>query len=120
MARAGHHAGHLPGAQGARRHWAAVPGCRYPRSVGPGLRQRAGGAGGQWGAHPAGHARRAHAHTRRVARHPGAQPPAPGPAGRGPGRRHRHHAIAQLAAQWRTEVQPAPRRAGRPGHHGAH
>ncbi len=53
-----------------------------------------------------------HADAGALARHPDATTRT---ASRRPGRRHRHHALAQPARGWRLQVQPAQRRPGR--HH---
>ena len=87
----------------------ALPGQGYARAVGPGLRQRAGGARGE--------PRRGMIDSR-----DGGYTPTPAVShailaynrGRTSGlaRRHRHHAVAQSARGRRLQVQPAAWRAG--------
>lgn len=65
--------------------------------------QCAGSAGSQWCAGDAVQGRRIHAHPGRIPRHSLLQPWPPA----GPGRRHRHHPVAQPAAKRWLQVQPA-------------
>ena len=91
----------------------AVSGPRHPRAVAAGVPDRARSAGRARGRRAHRRRRRLHADAGHLARHPDLESRPP----RAPGRRDRHHPVAQSARGRRHQVQPAQRRPGRHRRH---